>query len=155
MVTLSIPELRHAAYLGIDRYIRAIANDRSPLWGQGHNDPAAHILGAWGECVVARAIDCYWSETLGHPDGGDADVGAFHVRTAPDPKYRLILHPEDHDSAPYVLVVIERLPSFRVAGWCYGSDGKQEKFWGDPAGTGRHAFFVPQSALRPLVELPS
>jgi hypothetical protein len=129
----------------MDRYVRALADKRALEHGQRRDDFQLHVIGAWGEAVIAKATGIYWAGDLGAPDRGAPDVGRFHVRATLRPDGRLILHPDDHDDAPYVLVVPQRLPRFCIVGWCYGRDGKQAAYWENS--NGRPAFFVPWSAL--------
>ena len=150
-VHLSWPELRRAAHVGIDRYVRALAQRRTLQHGESPDDWQNHVVGAWGECVIAKTTGHYWPVDNDRPDRGAADVGPLHVRTAQIATGRLILHDEDDGDAPFILVVLVRLPRFRIVGWCYGRDGKVPGYW--ETFTGRPAYFVPQSALRPIGEL--
>lgn len=151
-VRLSWSELRRAGHVGIDRYVRVLAARHSTdAYVPDHPEWEAHVLGAWGECVVAKVTDCYWIGDLGRPDGGAGDVGSMHVRTAARSDRKLILHDDDVDDEPFILVVPLRLPQFRIVGWCYGREGKLPVYW--ETFTGRPAYFVPQDVLRPLSEL--
>lgn len=151
-VSLSWPEIRSAAYGGIDRMIRARAKGFAPAYGVPRDEIAADIIGAIGEVVVAKTIGCYWTGDLGRTDGGAPDIGPFHVRTRPRSDGELILWPNDRDDGPFLLVVFDRLPYFRIVGWCYGREGKVPEF---EATTGRPGYFVPQRVLRPLSEFRS
>jgi hypothetical protein len=64
------------------------------------------------------------------------------------------LHPgdKDQDELPFVLVHPEA-PKFHLMGWCYGHEGKQQKYWADKQRSDRPAFFVPQTDLRPIETL--
>jgi hypothetical protein len=66
----------------------------------------------------------------------------------------LLVHPGDPDDRPFVLVVGGDGPYprvFDVMGWCYGREAKRSEWWRTEY---RHAaYFVPQTKLRPLVEL--
>lgn len=149
-VELTWPELRRAMYVGVDRMVRALYTNRVPQHGLHRDDVAAHIIGALGEGAFAKAIDTYWIGDRGAPDGGDADVGPFHVRAAAQWPAHLIIRPRDRDDEPFVLVGVGPLPRFRIAGWCYAREGKV------PAYLQRFdtnsCWFVPLEALRPLSE---
>lgn len=150
-VRLTWAELRAAAYLGIDRYVRNSANGRHNSYGLDTEAWREHVLGAWGECVVAKVTDTYWLGGDARPDGGAADVGRLHVRTRGRADYDLLLWDDDADAEPFVLVVPMRLPCFRVIGWCLAGDGKRSEYRRTDL---RHpAYFVPQSVLRPISEL--
>lgn len=146
-VTLSWPELRTAAHIGIDQYVRALSRNHQPAHGAHWNDWHKHVIGAWGECVIAKATGTYWVDTNG-PDGGAADVGPYHVRTTHHPNGCLPLHETDIDDEPFVLVILERLPSFRIAGWCIAEDGKQPQHW--RTDVPNPAYFVPQVRTAPM-----
>lgn len=148
-VTLTIHELRFAMYAGVDRYCRNRHAGRTGLWQQHHNDFTSDLWGSIGELVIAKATGTYWHGDQGIPDRGAPDVGPWHVRTTWRTNGRLILHPEDRDDEPYVLVAPRNLPTLTIPGWCYGHEGKHPDHWTDP-GTGRPAYFVPATTLKPL-----
>lgn len=152
LVVLSWSELRRASHVGVDRFVRALSQGRAPTYGAGYT-PVPDVVGAWGEAVIAKATGTYWLGDLGHPDAGAADVGPFHVRTTTHPDGCLILHDSDAKPDPFVLVIANRPPQFRIAGWCLGADGQQATWW--RTDTGRPAYFVPQSALLPFSEVPA
>lgn len=145
-VTLSWTEVMTAAQVGVMRQVQNLREGRRHRFGAKDEDGwGMHIEGAAGELVVAKALGLYW------PGVGRlraADVGELQVRTRSLPTYDLIVHPDDDDDAPCVLVT-GRVPTFEVRGWLLGKDAKQPRYWKDPAG-GRPAFFVPQPALHPM-----
>jgi hypothetical protein len=148
-LSLTQQEFRLASYAGIDRFARALFGGRKNNYGLGHNAFDAHVIGAYGEIAVARATDHYWMADRGKPDHGAPDVGPYHVRTAPVPDRCLLLHKEDQDDEPFVLVVLHELPLLQIVGWCNGSDGKLSKYWREK-NVREPCYFVPQSALQPL-----
>lgn len=152
-VTLSWPELRLAGHIGIDRFVRARARKWRALYGQGQDEWWAHVLGAWGEIVVAKAANIYWPGDLGCPDNGRPDVGGYHVRARTRSDYDLIIRDDDDDDGRFVLVVPGALPRFRIIGECLGREGKLPEYRRDYGGR-PPAYFVPQDALRPLDGLP-
>ena len=110
------------------------------------------IVSTRGEMAVAKGLNLYWSGSVG--DYGATDVGGIvEVRTRTKDWHALIVHPQDKDEAPYVLVDASQTPVFRLVGWVYGKEGKQQKFWSDPSGKNRPAFFIDQVHLRPMDEL--
>jgi hypothetical protein len=153
IVQLSTPEMRWAMHVGADRFSRLTSRGLIGHELGRDNYWQASIVGAWGECVVAKATGLYWCGDLGGPDGGAPDVGPYHVRTAGEPTGRLILRDDDADDAPFVLVVPAGAPGrFQIVGSIDGRDGKQPAYLESPAGRAP-AYFVPHSALRPL-EIP-
>lgn len=118
-------------------------------------DPMAHwgyaAFGMMGEAAVAKYIDSYWS-------GGtpriytEPDVGKnIEVRTTAVKSAHLIVYADDKDDAPYILV-IAALPIFILVGWLPGRECKASQHWREN-GVRSPAFFVPQSALKPIKEL--
>lgn len=106
-------------------------------------------LGVFGEMAVAKGLNLYWSGTVG--DYGAIDVGGVvEVRTAHRATDSLIVHPDDKDAVPFVLVLGDQAPAMRLAGWLWGHEAKQERWWKQ---TERPAFFVPQDDLRSMDEL--
>lgn len=150
-VALTWTELRTAGVVGIEHFTEARVRGRRTVNGQDVADALwDDMLGAWGERVVAKAGGCYWPERDG-PDGGAADVGPWHVRTAWRTSDRLLVQANELIGEPFVLVVPLRLPTFRIVGWMLGRDAKRDEWWQELQ-RGRPCFVVPQSALRPWEE---
>ena len=103
-----------------------------------------------GEACVAKWGGLWWSGSLG--DYQADDVQKLQVRTVDHPMKRLILHDDDKDDRPYVLVYANP-PEFYIKGWIMGADGKDKKYWSDPQGTNRHAYFLPDDVLHDINEL--
>ena len=143
------------AVVGVMRQVSNLRDGRKDAHGLASTADGwgLHIEGCCGEMVAAKALGVFWSGSHGQlrvPDIG----GRFQVRTRclrTKQSNSLILHPDDSDDAIFLLV-LGTVPSYTVAGWIKGVDGKRPEFWADPAG-GRPAFFVPPSALRPLSDL--
>lgn len=115
---------------------------------------AADITGALSEMAVSVGLKLPWNDPIRAPRqrnaDGDRDVGDFEVRSTTRERGSLILYPKDADDAPFILVT-GQLPTFELRGWVYGHEGKQERFWRTDVRS--PAFFVPQSALKPLGDL--
>lgn len=149
-VSLSWREVRLAALAGVDRHIYALSKelpDRHGLADGVSRGWDLHVIGAIGEWATAKALGLYWSDHL----PGPGDIGKLEVRSTPRPNGPLIVRPRDPDAVPFVLVAGSP-PVLRVVGWLAGAEAKVERWWrGDSERPG--AYFVPQSALRPLDEL--
>lgn len=146
-VELSAEEMRVAASTGVERRLRAIARNRQHRYAwSGDGVWAIDIQAAGAELAVAKVLGRYWADTAAPDTDGDVGTGV-QVRWTRLANGSLLLHPSDPDDHAYVLVTGE-MPSFEIPGWCWGRDGKDERFWREH--TGRPAFFVPQDALRPL-----
>lgn len=151
-VSLSPLEMQHAAMVGALRQIESI---RLRLQDQFGADPdnawSIHIEGAAGEMAAAKALGRYWAMPVNtFKEGGD--VGELQIRTRPRHHNELIVRPGDRDSDIFVLVT-GRSPHFRVHGYITGDQAKCS-CWLHGYGGRPPAYFVPQSALRPLDLLP-
>ena len=108
-----------------------------------------HVEGKLGELAVAKAFDLYWGPGT-FATRHDGDVCRLEVRTTPRSGGALICHPEDPDDRAFILVT-GQAPAYRLAGWIPGGDAKREAWWRTDVRAA--AYFVPQSALRPIEEL--
>ena len=146
-VSLSSSQLYQDANVGVIRQVRNISDKRKPKYGAGDlNDWQIHIEGSCGEMVVSQYLNLYWDGNIGSLRAND--VGHMEVRTRSKHHYDLIIHPDDKDEAKYILVTGIN-GSYQIHGWIYGKEGKQQKYWSDPA-KGRPAYFVPKTELRSL-----
>lgn len=147
-VRLTWPEVRMAMHLASDRYVRVSGKgyreryDDSAGWEKSVRN---EVLGAWGECAVAKHSGLYFYD-IGGPDKAAPDVGPLHVRTTTGDK-GLRIYPNDPDPEPCVLVVPLRPPTFSIVGWVWAIDGRRDE-WVCHLNRGGH--WVPQSALRPI-----
>lgn len=153
-LTLSKQEYWLGTQIGTMRQVSNLYKGRKDAYGaEKMNGFEININGACGEVAVAKWLNIFYSGNLGDLAAGDVNHPSvrIEVRTAFEAHYRMILHKKDRDDAIFILLT-GTAPEFIVRGWCYGREGKQEKFWADPAG-GRPAYFVPQAELRPIDEL--
>jgi len=115
-----------------------------------------HLDGCLGEMAFAKMTNCYWSGA-GDAYEDDSDVLHYQVRATRHAHGCLIIRPDEaHLHDPWVLVVAEDDDlAFRFAGWCWGREGRDER-WKTSKNTGRPwAYFVPQHALRAPWTLPA
>jgi hypothetical protein len=149
-ITLTSSEMMIAAICGVMRQITNLRDGRRDAYGcQKDGAWQIHIEGACGEMAVARYLGVYYNGNIGNLRASDA--GRVQVRTRSRDNYDLIVHPEDNDNVPFVLVT-GTAPTYILRGWLLGIDAKQKEYWIDPAG-GRPAYFVPQHYLNPMDEL--
>lgn len=149
-VTLTAAECLQAAMVGVTRQITNLRDGRQDAYGaQKDLGWQLHLEGACGEMAFAKYAGIYWSGALGNLSADD--VGEFQIRTATRPTDSLILHPKDPDDRIFVLL-IGTAPTYQLRGWIHARDGKNTRYWRDPLGN-RAAFFVPQSALKPMRQL--
>lgn len=158
MITIGLTsgELQIAAAVGVLRQLENLGKQRPDAYGAPIDEGwQIHIEGAAGEQAFAKWSNRYWSGNLGNLRA--ADVGSkVQVRTTRHATGRLILHPDDEKDPPDDVFVLltGAAPTFCIRGWIYGRDGKTDAYWTDPTGKNRPAFFVPQSALRPMDDRP-
>lgn len=147
-VTLEWYEWQCAALIGMMGYCDALRTGRKHRYGglqgpKGMPESLVHLHFAGAELAVAKALDHYWPPLIGAPPEGFPDVFPnLEIRWTPDGN--LVLHDEDHDDRPYILV--RGLgPNYEIIGWMYARDGKQRQWW--RADWDRPAYCVPESAL--------
>jgi hypothetical protein len=147
-------------------YAKNIAEKRNQSQRQGNrtdgkvlNDSLGiDIQGAEAELAVAKALKLQWDgdflsldkwydwRTSGH------DVSGFEVRSTRHPNGCLILHPKDKNSSVFILAITDERPYFKLVGWNFGSEGKDEQYWRD-VGYGRPCYYLPQDKLYTMDEL--
>jgi hypothetical protein len=129
---------------------------RPPRYGapEGEGSFELHWIGCVGEKATAIYTGLYWDGSIGNL--GAVDVGSrvqgVQVRTRLKAYYELMLHEDDADTLPFVLVLIHKLPVVILRGWVLGREGKQDRFWMEYV-KDRPAFFVPHKTMRPMVDL--
>jgi hypothetical protein len=150
-VTLTWAEVEAAAYAGMKRQLLALHDRRPDYHGFRESDPwGTHIESAGSELAVSKATGYSWTAWARRPQEVTADVGDnVQVRRRGTRGFNLLLHPADDAEHRFVLVFGE-LPTYTLAGWCSGEFGKSPEFWGDPHGTGRPCFWVPEARLEPM-----
>lgn len=146
-VSLEWFEVSRAALVGVSRNVEALRKGCQQRLRGKDESWERHVLGALGECAFAKATNRYWSGSVNTFKA--ADVGAnIQVRTRSQHSYDLIVRDSDADDDVYVLVT-GGPADFTVHGWVVARDAKRPEFRADYGGYG-HAYFVPQSALRPI-----
>lgn len=142
-IKLTSAEIMMAAQAGIMRQVENIKNSSQPYYGASEtSDWQLHIEGCLGEFALAKYLNIWWG---GKGNKRGNDVGEYDVRTRSSHSYDLILHKNDPDNRIFWLITGNN-GSYKIHGWILGKDGKNEKYWSDPA-KNRPAFFVPQIDL--------
>lgn len=150
-IELNSSEYLQAMNVGCMRACQDRRDRRSHVYGARPEDAEMlDIRGAVGEACVAKYLGVFW---LGVGVFGGDDVGEYQVRSTAFSRGDLRLHPKDHDDRPYISVYVCEGVGI-IHGWLYGREGKQERYWRDPTGKNRPAFFVPADELRSMEELP-
>lgn len=150
-IRLTWHEMLLAAQAGCLRQVCALQDQRRARYGVRDGEAwQDHVIGALGEYAVAKAMRAFW--TVGSFRA--PDVGRYEVRTTPYQSGALLLHADDRDDAPYVLVTGGCSAIFVVRGWLLGRDVKQPSRWGTRDGKlYQPAYVAEQHELRPLREL--
>lgn len=109
------------------------------------------LVGAAGECAVAKALGIYWNGDPGKLMA-DGDVAGLEVRSTSRRSGHLILkQKKDKLDRRFVLVTGE-IPHLTIRGWCIGKDVVAPEF--ERNTTGDFAtWWIPQRLLRPFEEL--
>jgi hypothetical protein len=151
VVPLEWREVRLAGLAGVDRRLMNLCHRTADRNGAPSRDHGwdIDIQGAIGEMAVAKHFGFYWFG--GWPlRVGDGDVGRHQVRSTTLEHGGLIVHPDDPDDVPFILVLVGQPHRPRIVGWMSGKEAKQDRYWRsdvrDPT------FIVPQSALHPIAE---
>lgn len=155
-VKLTTAQLFCAATVGVMRRVDGLKKGRRDRWGAGQGSQwDRDITGALCEYAAARWANRCWNGVASNDEelAGLRDVGdLFDARGITQSHHSLIIHPDDPDHVPFVLVHC-RAPQFDLLGWLFARDGKDPAYWADPTGSDRAAYFVPQDSLRPMSEL--
>ena len=143
-VRLTNFEILDAATVGVQRSIQNMHNGAQPRYGAGTaNDWQLSIEGALGEKALAKYLGVYWA---GKGVIGSPDVGEHDVRTSTHSDGRLIVHQEDN-AQRFIWLLTGSHGEYIVRGGILAKDAKQRRWWCDPSGKGRPAYFVPQERL--------
>lgn len=111
------------------------------------------IMAVGAEMLVAKTLNLYWHPDLKRQSREEPDVGrAVQVRWTPHDHGRLIFHDQDYDEQYYVLVTGSPLGKLRIRGYIKGEDCRREEWWTTPKPNRPKAYYVPQSALKPIRE---
>lgn len=149
---LTYAQISIASMVATMRHVNNRKHGRPQRYGMTKFVWDAEIESCCAEMAVAALLNLYW-------DGGtlncytERDVGGIvDVRWTDRANGRLILHKDDPDDVPFVLVTGTN-GAYTIVGWLFARDGKRDEYWCDPTGEGRPAYFVPQKALRPVSEI--
>jgi len=106
------------------------------------------VMGTCGEMAVAKLLGKYWPPSV-NTFHSVADIGEhIEVRTRSRDDGELIVRPNDALDRWYVLVT-GQAPEMVVRGYIAGFEAVRDEWVQNPGGH-RPAWFVPQSALKPI-----
>ena len=150
LVNLEWYEVSIAAQVGARRQISSMSRGSVPNFSMKGTGWEEHTRGALGEMAVAKYLDLYWSGSV--DTFALADIGReIQVRTTDKDTNRLIVRPVDDNEACFVLAR-GRNDHYDIVGWVFGLEAKRPELSQAPGGRDS-AYFVPDSALRPITEL--
>lgn len=148
IITLNQQEISEAMLNGIDWVVRCILRGSKPR--SAFKTPVEqvykNIIGAIGQRALNEYLGIPWKPMV-DVYTRIPDVGKMEARTRTENHYALLVRPDDSDDRPYALI-IGLIYRFKVVGWMYGRDCKQER-WLCRHGGGEPAYFVPQIELNP------
>jgi len=139
--------LEFAALVGARRRAGALNANLSDRYGNVDKDPwGLDIEGAAAEMAVAKALGRYWHPSL-HVQRDEGDVASYQVRSTTLSEGCLLIKEGDGLESIFIFVV-GTAPVLSIPGWIRARDGRRDEWWRTVRG--RSAWFVPQSALRPI-----
>jgi hypothetical protein len=145
-VTLTRSDMISAGTIGVMRRISSLGKLKDGMHSPHHNPWEMDCEGAMAELAYAKAFGVYWQAGIG--TFRDPDVGNIQIRQTSVDNGCLIIRPSDKDDDIFVLVV-GSAPDYLIAGWTRGKDGKDPR-WAKAPNNGKTAYFIPQSALKPM-----
>jgi hypothetical protein len=131
--------------IGSERQISAVEKGLNNSFGYKGSGWDIHIEGAAGELAYCKWAGIYFYPTIDTFKNG-GDVGELQIRTRSEDSYDLIVREKDRDDDIFILVV-GKIPKYRIVGWITGSNAKQKKWEKDYGNRNAPAYFVPQSSL--------
>jgi hypothetical protein len=150
IVLLTDTEVALAKKVALQRLNYNIAHGIKHKYGMKDKDGLRYgTVGMLGEFAVAKHFNIP-PDTSANGDYRNKDVGGiYQVRTTEFHSGKLIIHNADADCDVFILVIKMSDNRYRLAGWLYGKEAKQNKYW-YPLLPGRPAYNVPQTDLRPI-----
>lgn len=147
-ITPTKNELLQAGFIGVHR--RVMGRGKKTDQYANKSSWTTDVDGAIAELVVARHFGTYWS--AGGPGAPDILVNQqrIEVRSTEHVEGHLIIQADNDPEAIYVLVV--PLPEFvySIRGAIRGRKGMIDTFLRAGSANGKDAWWVPQSALKPM-----
>ena len=125
-VTLDENDIRVASNVAYNRGLTSILAGVRNVNGGAEDPFLRHVVGAMGECAVAKGLDIYWDGSVGRFRGMGNDVGTFQVRARRE-ELPMIIRPSDNDDDIFIAVYMtdKTYRNWVIAGWIRGRDGKQ------------------------------
>jgi hypothetical protein len=115
----------------------------------------ANIDGAIGELATALMLDEKWNDEM-DGDRKAPDVGIYQVRTNKWNKNAHLYNKENDKPTDIFILCVGWGFKYRLAGWMYGHEVQQKKYFSDKWGKGdsRSAYWVPEKDIHSITTLP-
>ena len=153
-ITLTLHEYFIAASAGMMRMHVSSAAGRNCNTGNVSRPPLTRT----GDEIRSMCAEYAWAKASGtFFDGGvnkfmsEPDTNGVEHKTLRDRNGRMPIRPTDKQERVFVCSFTDG-QTVTFLGWIRGTDKRDE--WKSNPGNARPAWFVPQSALRPISELP-
>lgn len=150
-IKLTKEEFLIGTMIGSYRNMRANKNNKKDAHGFEDDGWEAHIEGACAEIAAYKLLGVFWSPSIDKQKEPGGDGGYYEVRRRSKQDYDHLIRTDDAAARIHIMVVGEA-PSFRVVGWIWGHEARQDRWWKNHGNRG-WAWFVPQGALHDMSEL--
>jgi hypothetical protein len=144
-----------ALQVGMRRYLRGRLGNYRSRAGRVRDETAWRddMEGSCAECAYAAWRDVFWCPDSPN-DRDSGDVAGDYVRSTRWEHGQLIIDQWDAPDARRYVLLVGELDTWRIAGWLFAGEGKQERYERRP-GDGKHpamregggGYFIPQSEL--------
>ena len=149
-IELTKPELMVAGLVGNMRSVASLGNLVSIVHSPTDTQWQIDTDGAAAEMAFAKWLNIYYEPTVNTFKA--PDVGAFQVRSTKHEHGKLIIRGNDMKNEIAILV-ISKMPNYRMAGWIYTNDAKLDKYLYDPNSRKAPMWMVPQADLNKMEDL--
>lgn len=153
-MVLLVPEHTYAVSVGVGREDRQVAANRPNMLQERSRTSGygKHVLGAVGECGVAKYLGVPWVEAEILTPGGRADVAGYGVRARGFGQHDLPIRPGDKH--PQVCTTVAER-TVTVHGWYDVAEARAHPEWKEDKGDyGVAAYWVPHDLLHPMTSVP-
>ncbi len=154
-VALTTEEMIQHGLAGIQRCANALEKRRVGRHGFDRNYERWQIdvEGLLTEYAAAKALGLTYVPVVGELDSHIGDIGpGLQVRGTKYSSGSLLVHHSDDDDHAFILVT-GIYGVYDIRGWILAREGKHDRLWKEYKGRG--AFWVPQSMLKPMKDLPA
>jgi hypothetical protein len=155
VVYLTPEEIRRAEEIGMKTQEWAIKNKvRDQPTANPKKGFRYHDVGAVCELAASKALAQPWNRKIG--DFKRTDVGPYEVRGNSRSDGRLRLNQKGSKPEKAYILVLDSRPKFILAGWAFGYEVMQDKYWGfHYDGWPVPCWGMPQEDLHPMPTLPT